>query len=37
MNGLLGFLTENCCTLAEEQCGADCQPLNIPVQRRNRA
>jgi ArsR family transcriptional regulator, arsenate/arsenite/antimonite-responsive transcriptional repressor len=26
MNALLGFLTENCCSLANEACGADCQP-----------
>jgi ArsR family transcriptional regulator len=37
MNALVGFLTENCCSLAEEPCGADCQPLAAPAQRRKRA
>jgi DNA-binding transcriptional ArsR family regulator len=37
MNALVGFLTENCCSLAGEACGADCQPLAAPVQRRKRA
>jgi ArsR family transcriptional regulator len=27
MNALLGFLTENCCSLADEACDADCKPL----------
>jgi ArsR family transcriptional regulator, arsenate/arsenite/antimonite-responsive transcriptional repressor len=37
MNALVGFLTENCCTLAAEACGTDCQPLATPAQRRRRA
>jgi ArsR family transcriptional regulator, arsenate/arsenite/antimonite-responsive transcriptional repressor len=37
MNALVGFLTENCCSLAGEDCGADCQPLAAPAQRRKRA
>ena len=37
MNALVGFLTENCCSLAGEACGADCQPLAAPAQRRKRA
>jgi len=37
MNSLVGFLTENCCSLAGEECGTDCQPLASPVQRRKRA
>lgn len=37
MNALVGFLTENCCSLAGEQCGADCQPLSVPAQRSKRA
>jgi ArsR family transcriptional regulator len=37
MNALVGFLTENCCSLAEEACGTDCQPLAAPAQRRKRA
>ena len=27
MNALVGFLTENCCSLAGADCGADCEPL----------
>ena len=27
MNELLGFLTENCCVLAEKNCGATCGPV----------
>src|SRR6478736_3913982 len=26
MNGLVAFLTENCCSLADEICGPTCQP-----------
>jgi DNA-binding transcriptional ArsR family regulator len=26
MNGLIAFLTENCCSLADESCAADCKP-----------
>ena len=37
MNALVGFLTENCCSLAGEACGADCEPLTAPAQRRKRA
>jgi DNA-binding transcriptional ArsR family regulator len=37
MNALVGFLTENCCSLAGEACGADCQPLSAPALRRKRA
>src|ERR1700687_554972 len=37
MNALLGFLTENCCSLAGAECSADCAPLAAPVQRRKRA
>ncbi len=37
MNALVGFLTENCCSLAGEACGPDCQPLAVPAQRRKRA
>jgi ArsR family transcriptional regulator, arsenate/arsenite/antimonite-responsive transcriptional repressor len=37
MNALVGFLTENCCSLAEEACGADCAPLAAAAQRRKRA
>jgi ArsR family transcriptional regulator, arsenate/arsenite/antimonite-responsive transcriptional repressor len=27
MNALVGFLTENCCSLADEACGPDCKPV----------
>jgi ArsR family transcriptional regulator len=37
MNALVGFLTENCCSLAEQACGTDCQPLSDVTQRRKRA
>lgn len=37
MNTLVDFLTENCCSLAGQDCGPDCQPLSAPVQRRQRA
>ena len=37
MNALVSFLTENCCSLAGEVCGTDCQPLTASVQRRKRA
>ena len=34
MNALVGFLTENCCSLAEEACDATCQPRATPAQRK---
>jgi DNA-binding transcriptional ArsR family regulator len=34
MGALVGFLTENCCSLAEESCGADCEPPAVHAQRR---
>lgn len=37
MNALVGFLSENCCTLAGEACGSNCQPQVVPAQRRKRA
>jgi ArsR family transcriptional regulator, arsenate/arsenite/antimonite-responsive transcriptional repressor len=37
MEALIGFLTENCCSLADVNCGTDCQPLAAPVQQRKRA
>lgn len=33
MNALVGYLTENCCSLANEACGPDCRPI-APVQRK---
>jgi len=31
MNQLLGFLTENCCVLADQACGPDCGPATMEV------
>jgi ArsR family transcriptional regulator, arsenate/arsenite/antimonite-responsive transcriptional repressor len=36
-NALVAFLTENCCSLADEACDATCQPRTTPVQSRRRA
>jgi ArsR family transcriptional regulator len=32
MQSLVGFLTENCCSLADQACGADCAPLADSMQ-----
>src|SRR6516165_10790618 len=37
MNALVGFLTENCCSLAGEACGSSCEPASVPAQSRKRA
>jgi len=37
MNALVGFLTDNCCSLADEACGASCGPQQTPLQSRKRA
>lgn len=37
MNALVSFLTENCCSLADEACGADCKPVPVPSRQRKRA
>jgi len=38
MNALVSFLTENCCSLADEACGADCKPAaTAPSRQRKRA
>ena len=31
MQALVGFLTENCCTLADAACEADCRPFSSPA------
>jgi ArsR family transcriptional regulator len=31
MNHLIGFLTENCCVLAEQACGPECGPAEVAV------
>jgi ArsR family transcriptional regulator, arsenate/arsenite/antimonite-responsive transcriptional repressor len=36
MNDLVAFLTENCCSLADEDCDANCQPV-VVAPRRKRA
>jgi DNA-binding transcriptional ArsR family regulator len=37
MNALVGFLTENCCSLANAACGTDCLPVAASATRRKRA
>jgi len=37
MNALVGFLTENCCSLADQDCGSSCEPGSVPAQSRKRA
>jgi DNA-binding transcriptional ArsR family regulator len=37
MNALVGFLTENCCSLADTACGASCVPQSVTAQPRKRA
>jgi DNA-binding transcriptional ArsR family regulator len=34
MNALVGFLTENCCSLADDACGADCPTVPVGSQRK---
>jgi ArsR family transcriptional regulator, arsenate/arsenite/antimonite-responsive transcriptional repressor len=37
MTALVEFLTENCCSLADETCNAVCQPQSVQAQTRKRA
>ena len=37
MRGLVGFLTENCCSLADKVCGTTCDAQSAPAQPRKRA
>jgi len=39
MNGLIRFLTENCCVLANQGCGPECTPAEaeVPPTKRQRA
>jgi ArsR family transcriptional regulator, arsenate/arsenite/antimonite-responsive transcriptional repressor len=37
MSALVGFLTENCCSLADQTCGASCEPQSVQGQSRTRA
>jgi ArsR family transcriptional regulator len=34
VRGLVGFLSENCCSLADEACDTSCQPVTAARQRR---
>jgi ArsR family transcriptional regulator, arsenate/arsenite/antimonite-responsive transcriptional repressor len=34
MNTLVGFLTENCCSLADKTCGTSCEPQSVPAARK---
>lgn len=34
MNSLVGFLTENCCSLADKACGPSCEPQAVPAVRK---
>jgi len=37
MNELVAFLSENCCSLADEVCDANCKPVAPPARQRKRA
>jgi DNA-binding transcriptional ArsR family regulator len=37
MHALVGFLTENCCSLADQACATSCEPQSVPAQPRKRA
>ena len=37
MNALVGFLTENCCSLADQARGSSCEPASVSAQSRKRA
>lgn len=37
MRALVGFLTENCCSLADEACDVNCQPLSAARTKRKSA
>ncbi len=37
MKTLVGFLTENCCSLADQACGTGCEPRSAAAQSRKRA
>lgn len=34
MNALVGYLTENCCSLANQTCGPDCRPVTAARSKR---
>ncbi len=35
MSDLLGFLTDQCCSQADEVCDANCKPIDSPARRRS--
>jgi DNA-binding transcriptional ArsR family regulator len=35
MKGLVGFLTDECCSQASGACDADCNPVALPMKRRS--
>lgn len=37
MSALVGFLTENCCSLGDQACGASCEPQAAQTRSRKRA
>jgi len=37
MSALIGFLNENCCSLADAACGTSCEPQPVTAQARKRA
>jgi ArsR family transcriptional regulator len=37
VRGLVGFLTENCCSLADEACDANCEPVASTTAQRKTA
>ena len=37
MNALVGFLTDSCCSLADDKCNASCGPTPVAVSPRKRA
>jgi DNA-binding transcriptional ArsR family regulator len=37
MRALMSYLTENCCSLADEACDANCQPLSAITKQKRRA
>ena len=34
MRALIGFLTDNCCSMADEPCDTNCQPVTAAAQRK---
>jgi len=33
MRGLVDYLTENCCSLADVECDSTCKPIKVPAKR----